>query len=431
MKTSKFADASRVPLLAAAFLAVLIRWGAPAPALADDYHYKSLLVGNRAAGMAGAFTAVSDDPTGLYYNPAGIVYTNGANVSASSNAFQYTRTKYEDAIGKSDWTRSSSTLLPNFFGAVQPIGPVTVGLSYAVPDSVNENLDQEFSNLQSIGLDRFVINLNQLDNTYLFGPSVAFGNGPFAFGVTLYAYHRHWEITMNQWIKKADTVDAGGLITQKGMKYQNTMYFENTEDGVRPIVGLMYSPTDYLSIGLSGARTFVLNSSATRQVSVMYENSADDTRSEVGFAKSDERREYPWTLNAGIAWYPDPSLMLTADFSWYSITYNDDYPDAEPTWNASVGCEYYLNSSWALRGGLYTNNANTLKLKKGYVDQDPHINEYGATISAGYFSKGSSIELGLGYARGMGEDQIIGGETAIQDVITDSISLYLSASYAF
>lgn len=430
MKTSRRADLRNLGLLAL-LLGLTAPLALPGAARADDFHYKSLLVGNRAAGMGGAYTAVSDDAVGLYYNPAGIVYTGGANVSASSNAFQYTRTTYDDAIGGGSWTRSSSTLLPNFFGAVQPLGPVTVGLSYAVPDSVNENLDQDMRGLTSLGIDRYVVNLNQLDNTYLFGPSVAFQSGDFAFGATLYGYYRHWEITLNQWVKRADTLDGEGNVVSAGTKFQNTMYYEDTESGMRPILGLMYSPTDTLSLGLTVARTFVFSQSAEKQVSVMYEGSADDTRSTVTRASSDELREYPWTVAFGAAWYPDPSFMLTFDAIFYSKTSNDDYASAEPTWNAALGCEYYLSRAWALRGGLFTNNSNTLTLKKGYVSQDPHVDEYGASFSTAYFSKSSSIELGLAYARGQGEDQVVAGDEAIQDVTTDSLTVFLSASYNF
>lgn len=431
MKTSKCADFRKVGLLAAAFGLAALSLAAPPAAFADDYHYRSLLVGNRAAGMGGAYAAVSDDPTGLYYNPAGIVYSDGANLSASSNAFQYTRTEYENAIGGSKWRRSSSTLLPNFFGAIQPLGPVTVGLSYAVPDSVNENLDQNMYGLTSLGIDHYVVNLNQLDNTYLFGPSVAYGSGMFSVGATLYGYYRHWEITMNQWVRKADTLDEDDNVVATGAKYQNTMYYEDTESGVRPILGFMFSPTDTLSLALTGAKTFVLSQSATNQVSVIYEGSSDDTRSNVSFADTDELREYPWTVTVGAAWYPDPSFMLTFDATWYSMTSNDDYASAEPTWNAALGCEYYLNRAWALRGGLFTNNSNTLTLKDGYVSQDPHIDEYGASFSTSYFSKSSSIELGFAYTHGNGEDQIIAGDTAVQDVTTDSLTIFLSANYAF
>src|SRR3990172_2529925 len=57
--------------------------------MADEYHYNNILIGDRAAGMAGAYTAISDDPSGLYYNPAGIVFAPRRSFSASVNAYQY------------------------------------------------------------------------------------------------------------------------------------------------------------------------------------------------------------------------------------------------------------------------------------------------------------------------------------------------------
>ena len=41
---------------------------------ADIHHYNDLILGERASGMAGAYSAVADDPSGAYYNPAGLAY---------------------------------------------------------------------------------------------------------------------------------------------------------------------------------------------------------------------------------------------------------------------------------------------------------------------------------------------------------------------
>ena len=38
-------------------------------------------LGGRAQGMGGAFTAVADDPTAIFFNPAGIAYLKGMQVS--------------------------------------------------------------------------------------------------------------------------------------------------------------------------------------------------------------------------------------------------------------------------------------------------------------------------------------------------------------
>ena len=111
---------------------------------ADEFHYNNFLIGDRASGMGGAYTAVSDDPTGLYYNPAGIVYATGKNLSASVNAYYSLNKKYDNIIGGNGWERKSSSLLPNFFGITQPLGSFQFGFSYVVPDSIQENQSQTF-----------------------------------------------------------------------------------------------------------------------------------------------------------------------------------------------------------------------------------------------------------------------------------------------
>ena len=82
---------------------------------ADEYHYNSLLIGDRASGLGGAYVAIADDPSGLYYNPAGTVYTASSNLSASMNAYNITNTKYKEVLGPGvDWERNSSLLIRTF-----------------------------------------------------------------------------------------------------------------------------------------------------------------------------------------------------------------------------------------------------------------------------------------------------------------------------
>jgi len=50
----------------------------------DWNHYHDFLIGERAAAMGGAYTAISNDPTGLFYNPGGIVFSNDKEISLST-----------------------------------------------------------------------------------------------------------------------------------------------------------------------------------------------------------------------------------------------------------------------------------------------------------------------------------------------------------
>lgn len=75
--------------------------------------------GDRASGLGGAYTAVADEPSGAYYNPAGLAFAVGNELSVSVNAYHISQTVYQNVLpkttgGADDWTLRSSKLIPNF-----------------------------------------------------------------------------------------------------------------------------------------------------------------------------------------------------------------------------------------------------------------------------------------------------------------------------
>ncbi len=70
----------------------------PALARADDAHYQNFLVGERAAGMGGAFTAIANDPSGTYYNPAGLVDLKSGLLSANLNFYSFQQQSLANAL---------------------------------------------------------------------------------------------------------------------------------------------------------------------------------------------------------------------------------------------------------------------------------------------------------------------------------------------
>jgi len=232
---------------------------------ADEYHYNNILVGDRASGMGGAYTAVSDDPTGMYYNPSGIMYSTMRNLSASVNAYYNLTKKYESVIGGHGWERKSASLLPNYFGIIQPLGKLKVGFSYAVPDSIQEDQDQTFYNLPldptvekfntGVKISKYIINFNNDDNIYNFGPSIATEIAKdFSAGLTLYIHHRRSHLIINEFLTTSND----------GYAWINN-YSETNEWGVKPILGLMWSPIEKISIGLAISKTMLLDSVTTSQ----------------------------------------------------------------------------------------------------------------------------------------------------------------------
>src|SRR5262245_33806784 len=98
----------------------------PAPARADPFHYQGIPLGQRALGFGGAYTGLANDPSGAYYNPAGLVWTGDSALSASLtlNAFdrQTIVQGYRSEMGSTDLRHDSQPSLPSSVGFLKRLG---------------------------------------------------------------------------------------------------------------------------------------------------------------------------------------------------------------------------------------------------------------------------------------------------------------------
>lgn len=395
-------------------------------AMADEYHYNNLLIGDRASGMGGAYTAVSDDATGMYYNPAGIVYVGDKNFSASVNAYYSQSKKYDNVFGNQSFERNSSALLANYFGIVKPFGKYKVGFSYAVPDAVSEDQNQSFTNVNSL-VARQTFNLSNRDTTYNIGPSIAREvNDDLSVGLTMYMHFRRAELIVNQFVERVDT----------SSEWINN-YFRLNETGVKPIFGVSWSPAERISVGASMSRTFVLSSSTTQQITCWDDktsgtscpNGATNPTVQVPTLSGyNYKREYPTHLALGVAWFPSSSLLVSGDVSYNTAVNDPIYGNKVATYNAAVGTEYYLSRKWAVRAGLFTNMANTGHIQAGVTQIEEHIDLYGVSLSLSNFSGSSSVTVGGSFSYGTGQSQIL-DNTSVQSASTLGWLVFLSSSY--
>lgn len=392
-------------------------------AIADEFHYNNMLIGDRAAGMGGAYTAISDDATGLYYNPAGIVFVGDKNFSASVNAFYSQTKKFDNVIGNKSFERNSSALLANYFGIVKPFGRFKVGFSYAVPDAVSENQNQEFISVSGT-VNRLIINLSNRDSTYNVGPSIATEiNDDLSIGLTLYGHQRDVQLTINQFKENSDTTT-----------HWINNYFTLSEAGVKPILGIAWSPAERISVGLSLSRTFVFSSSSTVQVTC-WDTAAtegcpngDPTLQRPSFSTGNSKREYPTNLTIGAAYFASKDFLLSADWSYHTAVNDPTFGDKVATYNLALGTEYYINRKWAVRAGLYTNMANTPDIQEGVTNIEEQINLFGLSMSLTNFSGSSSVTVGGSINHGTGKAQLLEGK-GVQNASTLGWLIFLSSSY--
>lgn len=420
---------------------------------ADEYHYRDILIGDRAAGLGGAFTAIADDASGLYYNPAGVVYSPIPRVSGSVSAYNYRTTEYSSltkANPDQTWTRTSSGMVANYFGVVQPLGTGSVGFSIAVPNFDLENQNDEFIKINgSQRLSAYMnegnpqkvdqyIDFNNEDRTLLFGPSYGVQLASnFSVGATLYGYYRQRETTNWQYVYAKSALG----------EFEDTLYqkIQTRELGVQPRLGIMWSPIEKLSLGLMVQHTFIASQSPEERNSNIttfrevgssdvkrldidddlnyIEISADDKLPDPRMVSTPDN-DLPTEINLGVAFFPSNELLYSFDFSYATKT--DVY---ESTWNAAAGAEYFLSPVWAVRGGLFTNNANT----SSNVARDgrDHVNLFGTAFSVSRYTPSSNISLGVNYSYGEGEANLFSRSDHTQDITVQSLSAYISASASF
>lgn len=419
---------AKLPLpLVAACLFVQCGWNV---ASADDYHYNNLLIGNRAAGLGGAYTAIADDPSGLYYNPAGIVYAVGSNISGSMNAYHTTNTTYKNALGSNtDWERESNALLPSFFGVFQPLGNAKVGFSYAVTDSIQEDQDQTFTNITQTAqqIDAYTINFNNQATTYNIGPSLALQySDTLSFGATLYLHSRSQERILHNLIA-FNPVDGGDYL-------ESSQYLALEETGVRPGIGIMWSPMDKLSLGATLSKTFIVSSKLEIQTT---EKDQGDSAVQLNQTSTDDKRDTPLQLSLGAAYFFNETLLVSSDLMYYSATDDNIVGTRKSIMNFAIGAEYYVDPHIALRGGVFSNYANTPVLRSTNVTttQPEHIDFYGLSCSITRFTRNSALSLGLVHSTGSGQAQLFAprpdNTAAIQDVDASTFTLFLAASYSY
>lgn len=407
----------KVKLLACAGLLLLASSRA---SLADEYHYNSTIIGERPAGMAGAYTGVSDDASGLFHNPAGTVYSFGSNLSVSANAFTTSTKKYDNAGLNYSYERRSETLQPNFFGVVQHTPYGTIGFSYAVQDSLLEEQNQTFANPTTV-VTTWTLNYLKEYNVYNIGPSIAWNvSKDLKIGITLYYYYKKYKIVNNSFQNYAN-----GTInwTNSLLREENT--------GFRPIIGALYSPENgKYAAGLTVTQTFLTESNIYFQAAQKTPSATSQytTNPYFNIQRFSGETSYPYTAKFGLALFPSNAMLIAGDVS-YTSAVTDIWGDRQPVINAALGLEYYLSSSYAIRTGIFTDRSNTKAVSSS---SDPeHIDLYGISVSGSYFVKGSAVTFGLTDSFGSGQHWINNAATSSGTMSMNNLMVFLGSSYSY
>lgn len=342
-------------------------------AKSDEYHYKNLLVGTKAIGLGGAFTAISDDLSAVFFNPAGLTNTVNSN-SASISTFAWEKTTFYDAFSDgTDFTRSSFSIVPSFLGVGDKKGDWHWSIGFGVSDLSTERNYNEVSHP-----------IFDEENATI-GEQTEFGNVDLdnsALNLGLGAAHR---VNSNLSVggsliikyKKFETIQGSGVsqiyFTPEYDIYSGFSALRRIKDEtilITPVLGVLYQ-TPSLNIGLKIAKDFTIDRTFTAvhnifvssptplpptskpaTVGTVEGNEAQDTSSNVtlGFAK--RKNNFEWSFD----------IDYFSEVSVEEHIINEFHPpntrDLNQVVNYSLGLTFYKTNRKYFRFGIFTDNSN-------------------------------------------------------------------------
>ncbi len=335
----------------------LIAIGLSLPAHGAYSNYNSMLVGNQAAGMGGAYTALSKDSSAVaFYNPAALGFATNSSASASASVYKKFDTKYGDL---DQFSTASLRVNQGFFrgvpsasGSVLTYEKMNAAFSIVVPDY--DTFGGEIrSTATSVSL------LNVLDESLWvgggFGILLSQLNDSWdpdtSIGVSLFYTARNYSRTVRE------RVVTGGTEAMVMSEEKNIL-----GNSLIAVLGVQSRYLDWSwgvslrppSLQINGTGSYFKSVVTTNPFSSVSENHPSVTT----------LTKIPAKLTIGAAWFPNEDWTLSFDLSGYSQESYRDMTDPGTTAdeihhraivNVNLGAEHPLNRWLTLRLGAFTN----------------------------------------------------------------------------
>ncbi len=397
-------------------------------ATADQMHYRNIIIGERAQGLGGAYVGVSDDASGVYYNPAGLAFAQSNDISGSANAFYSKTVTYKKALlGNEDWKEKSSGTFAPFFGAMQKLDKYLPGLvggfAYYMTDS--ELKDQDDLIAGKYGITRFHRSANQRASTYV------------AAGALGYRVSPNLGIGLGLGYVKADEL----IQVSQNLVYTNFYRLQSLREslivhGAQASFGIQWAPSSKVALGFT-AKSGAYASQKLIQTTDFLELSTEGIKSTpTEITSSNPLGSMPLELRAGLAWFASPRFLLTTDVDWHDKAKDmgsntSGVYSRDAVLNYAMGMEYYATPSLPLRAGFFTNNDATPNPTTSGSHSADHIDYMGLTIFAALAQPTSQLSAGVVLQKGTGKAKKLVNEAVLQDVEALAYTLAFSATHSF
>lgn len=427
---------------------------------ADDSHYQDFVVGGRAIGLAGAFAAIADDPSGLYYNPSGIADVKHTSLQLSTSLYGFEQGSISDnltlpvpGVDKLKVSFTDVIIVPASAGFVSTFGPKgddgeplqSYGVSVVVPSFRSfsagsaDATDDNSQSYQRRVTDREL--WSGVGYARKFGRRLRLG---------LSGYYVLRNVVDNESVSVRET-----LPSDQGDKFQtvnNDISFINGNAVL--IGGAKYWLLPNLTLGFSvRAPSIAVHSSANlRFTRAESDPSASPTprssleQLDISGVKS--QTKHAPALRFGINYQEYYRFSLSADVHYhFPVDYTlikigkkyDEFRQRLPfsprverqgVVNFNVGGEYLIIREVSISGGIFSDFSTAPKIRKHPEhDQPPQVNLWGLALALGYFGEHTLSRLGVTYSFGRGYDVIPGGQGGDIDRIINQDQTFARVNY--
>ena len=414
--------------------ALLVVAGLCRTALADDTHYQDFPIGGRAVGLGGAFTALANDPSGVYYNPAGLVDQHRRSVQVSTNLYGLeVADSFFNAVGRVadlDTVFAELNVIPsaaaysNVIRADDDGEPISgYGLGVFVPSARSLNV-QTFSEIADPGALCTTVTYNRSlsDRTFLLGAGHGQRLTPtWSIGAGFYMAYRTFR-------ESEDVACSAGsnrfstAVTNVNLAVASLL----AKIGVKARVGHRWRFG--ATVSSPSVRVFDVATVSVRRGSALGGDNAPEFFARELSGLSADTRIAP-EIRLGGAYIVPRRLTLTIDAIFHAgTTYNlYDLPANEtavrnaittarrivrnPIVNINAGFEYLFIKEFSTALGLFSNfsSAEPIEGEVGDTfsrDSLPRIHSAGGSLVLGFFSDYTLTRLGVIVSYGEGSDVV-------------------------
>lgn len=417
---------TRIVNIAMVAVAVAALWAAPR-AHAGESHYHRYAVGERAGGMGGAFTALADESTGAFYNPAGIVDAprrGRAAMGLTVSAYQLSFLRHESRVSLGDKAQDLSitdfSTFASAFGYVHTFGKGpkhAVGLTITVPEndssagSVNLSGVRLPASSATDGLEFRSADLTQsfraLSQAILFGLTYAVAPHPrISVGASLlYALRR--ERVLSSLFLTGDT-NRGRVATTE------TLEAQSLHGALAGELGVKVRATEHLRFGVSvrSPQGRIHNGAS------VFRAGAEGSPAVFNSSELDVYAPEPLRLAVGVAWEVPKRYTLAFDLKWFAslepysplivtrpagtTVFRATEVSRRNVVNVSLGGEWRASEQIALRGGFFTDFTGRPPAAP-VLDGPEHINLYGLAFALAWLTNETTLTFGVNWAFGLGD----------------------------